>query len=100
MNNTANLKIGVLSITATILLVGLLLSLSWHDNQAHAIGQIDRGGDYLMMTGQFTENSELIYITDAAALRMNSYSWEPPTNELKFWDSIDLSQFRGGKRQR
>lgn len=99
MNDSANLKIGALSVTATILLVGLVLSIGSND-RAYAIGQIDRGGDYLMVTGQFTENSELIYVTDAAALRLNSYSWEPTTNQFTLWDSVDLAQFRNAKRNR
>lgn len=90
MNDSKNLAIGVLSITATILLVGVILTSFLTANTAMAIGQTDRGGDYIMVTGQFTENSELIYVTDAAAQRLNLYSYETSTRQFILWDTIDL----------
>jgi hypothetical protein len=95
MQDSKNYIIGVLSITATILLVGLLLATG-HGNQAYAIGQIDRGGDYIMVTGQFTDSMELIYVTDAAAQRINAYSWETTTQTFVLWDSLDLPKLLRG----
>lgn len=99
MNDSKNLAIGVLSITATILLVGVILSGLVTTEPAYARGQSDRGGDYIMLTGQFSDSSELIYVTDAAAQRMNLYSYETSTRQFVLWDSIDLkSTFAPGKR--
>ncbi len=61
MPDNQNLTIGVLSITAVVLLVGVLVTLAGGQNEALAIGQTARGGDYVVATGQFTQNSELVY---------------------------------------
>lgn len=97
MDQQRNLAIAVLTITATILLVAVILSFGGR-SEALAIGQIDRGGDYILLTGQFTQNSELVYLTDAAARRLNVYSYEPTTRTLRLWDSKDLSRITDGKR--
>lgn len=96
MNDNRNLTIGILSITATILLAALILTTAM-PQPAMALGQLDRGGDYIMVTSQFTENSEVVFITDAAARRMIMYCYEPTTRTLTLWDAIDLGkQFGGG----
>lgn len=95
MNDSKNLAIAVLSITATVLLVGVILGGLFTANEALAIGQTDRGGDYIMVTGQFTQNSELIFVTDAAAQRLNLYSYETSTRQFVLWDSLDLKSIFG-----
>lgn len=97
MQDSKNLTIGVLSITATILLAAVILSTLITGNEAMAIGQIDRGGDYIVVTGQFTENSELVYVTDAAAKRLNLYMYETTTRQFVLWDSIDLRRAFGDR---
>jgi len=91
MNDKTNSAIGVLSITATVLLVGVVLTLGGQ-GKAVAEGEIDRGGDYILVTGQFNGASELVYVTDAAAQRMNVYSWEQTNRQFTLWDSIDLKR--------
>lgn len=86
----ANLAVGVLTITTMILLVGVILVLSGGQAPALASGQLDRGGDYVLVTGQFTLNSELIYVTDAAAGRLNAYSYDGTQRQVRLWDSHDL----------
>lgn len=93
--NDRNLTIGILSITATILLAAVLVVTSL-PQPAQAIGMIDRGGDYIIVTGQFTQNSEVVYITDGAARRMIMYSYETTTRTLTLWDAIDLGRAFGG----
>lgn len=95
MNDRQNLTIGVLTITSTILFVGVVLSTLGGRNDAMAIGQIDRGGDYVVVTGQFTENQEQVYVTDAAAQRLNVYSYDPKTRQFTLWDSVDLKAVFG-----
>ncbi len=95
MKDNQNLAIGVLTITATVLLVGVLLGPLGSENAALGIGQIDRGGDYIVVTGQFTQNTELVYVTDAAAQRMNSYSFETTNRQFVQWESIDLRAIFG-----
>jgi len=95
MRNNQNLAIGVLTMTAVVLFVGTVLSTTGSNNEALAIGQLDRGGDYILLTGQFTENHELLYITDAAARRLNVYSYETSTRQFVMWDSVDLTRMPG-----
>ena len=90
-DNRENLAIGVLSITATILLVGVILVLSGGQNQAFAMsGGNDRAGDYVMATGQFSSSTDLVYVTDAAANRLNIYGYDRTQRELRLFDTHDL----------
>ena len=95
MQDNRNLVIGVLTVTATILFVGVVLSTMGGRNEALAIGQLDRGGDYVMVTGQFSDSEELVYVTDAAAQRMNIYSYNATNRQFTLWDSIDLRAVLG-----
>ena len=95
MNDNRNLAIGILTVTATILFVGVVLSTMGGRNEALALGQLDRGGDYVMVTGQFSDSEELIYVTDAAAQRMNIYSYNATNRQFTLWDSIDMRTVLG-----
>lgn len=92
MHDRQNLTIGILSITATVLFVGVMVVMMLGQTPALAIGQTDRGGDYIMVTGQFTQNSELVYVTDAAAKRLNAYGYDTTRRDLILWDSQDLAK--------
>jgi hypothetical protein len=90
-DRNSSLALAVLAITAVVLLAAILVVLSGPP-RAMAIGQLDRGGDYIMVTGQFTENSEVVYVTDAAAKRMIMYSYEATTRAFQLWDGFDLQK--------
>lgn len=92
MRDNQNMTIGILSITATILFVGLVVVLMLGNKPAMAIGETDRGGDYIMVTGQYTPNVELIYVTDAAAKKLNAYSYDTTQRQLVLWNSQDLAK--------
>lgn len=96
MPDNQNLTIGVLSITAVVLLVGVFLTVAGGPNEALAIGQTARGGDYIVVTGQFTQNSELVYVLDAPARRLNAYSFDKTRREFILWDSQDWGRLLGG----
>ena len=95
MQDNKNLTIGVLSITATILFAAFLIVTVIPPPQVRAIGQTDRGGDYIVVTGQFTESSELIYVTDAAANRLHAYSFDWGRRQIQLWDNHDLNRAFG-----
>lgn len=65
--------IGVLSVTACVLFVGLLM-LANRPPAALGIGQNDRAGDYIMLTQQVSNSNEAVIIIDAAAKRMCVYA--------------------------
>lgn len=98
MRDNQNLAIGVLTIMAAVLFVGTVFSTAGGRSEAMAFGQLDRGGDYILLTGQFTENRELLYVTDAAARRLNVYSYETSTRQFVLWDSVDLARMSGGRK--
>ena len=96
--NRDSLAIGVLSITATIMLVGILVVVSL-PTPAMGLGQLDRGGDYLMLTYQFLANWELVMITDGAVGRMSAYFYNLNNQTILLWDSVELARFmrQGGR---
>ena len=98
MRDNQNLTIGILAAMAVVLFVGTVLSTAGGNSEAMAFGQLDRGGDYILLTGQFTENHELLYVTDAAARRMNVYSYEASRRQFVLWDSINLARMSGGRK--
>ena len=60
-----NFAIGMLSLTAVVLFVGLLL-VGNTPRSAQAIGHLDRQGDYIMMTHQVSNARENVLVIDAA----------------------------------
>lgn len=99
MQNNQNLTIGILSVTAVILFVGVVLVTMLNSTPALAIGQSDRGGDYIVLSGQYTQNNEVVYIADAAAKRLNVYSYDATSRDIVMWDSQDLAKVFGGARR-
>jgi uncharacterized membrane protein len=103
MNRPANtidskaLAIGVLSITACILFVGLLM-LTMQPQPAYGIGQIDRGGDYIMLTQQLSSSQEGVVIIDAASRQMTLYALDGSNKQLQILQSnIPLDQLPGSQ---
>ena len=92
------LAIGVLSITACILFVGLLL-VTMQPTPAYGIGQTDRGGDYIMLTQQLTNSQEGVLIIDAAARQMTLYALNGSNKQLQVLHAnIPLDQLPGSQR--
>ncbi|MGE3182102.1 MAG: hypothetical protein AB7N71_10760, partial [Phycisphaerae bacterium] len=87
------LTIGVLSITAAILFVGVILSLS-QPTTAHAIGMNASGGDYVMLTQQLTDSQEAIIIIDSAAEKIAVFGYDFSRKVLIPIDGFDLARLR------
>src|SRR4051812_32859799 len=87
------LTIGILSVTATVLLVGVLV-VTTLNRSAMAIGQIDRGGDYIMVTMQFNTNTENVVITDAAAEKTIVYGLNITNYRVDPWSEFDLKRLK------
>lgn len=91
--------IGVLSVTACVLLVGFLL-VTMMPRTASAIGTSDRGGDYVMLTQQLSNSTEGVVIIDAAAKRMNLYVLDLSSKQLKLLqNNVPLDQLPTPQRQ-
>lgn len=89
-----DLTIGVLSITAVLLLVGVLVIQTVSAPSAHAFAQTAQSGDYLVATGQFSQGVEYVYVVDAAAQRMIAYAYDYNRKKMDAVDGFDLSKLR------
>lgn len=87
-----SLAIGVLAITACVLFVGFVLVLN--TPAAYGIGQLDRGGDYVMLTQQISTSNEGIVVVDAGSNRMVLYGFDFNQKRLTLADGFDLSRLR------
>ena len=71
--DSKNFAIGVLSTTATILLVGVILVHS-RSNEAQADGMTASGGGYIVTVGNLTQHDEeLVYVVDTSTDKMAVY---------------------------
>ncbi len=86
--------IGILSVTAVVLLVGIAVVGSM-PRPALATGQMDRGGDYIMVTNQFNTGTELVFVIDAAMNRMAAYGYDINQKVIRPWDSFDFARIPG-----
>jgi hypothetical protein len=78
--------IGALGVTAVVLFVGFLL-VTLTPRPAYAIGQSDRGGDYVMITQQVSNSTEVVCIIDAAVKRMNVYAVQESARSIRLIQS-------------
>lgn len=93
------LSIGVLSITACVMFVGLLL-LPVNERPVYAESQSVRGGDYHMTTFRVASSREGIAVTDAAARMVVVYTWDATTRDMVLQARYDLSRFDLSDRDR
>ncbi len=92
--------IGVLTVTASVLLVGFVL-VSITPRQALGVGQLDRGGDYIMLTQQISNSQEAVVIVDAASKRLNMYHLDANTRKLgMILQGLPLDRLPGNQRER
>ncbi len=81
--NGKDFTIGVLTVTAVILMTGLIIIQAVAPKQAMAFGQNAGGGDYLVTTSQFTEYSEIVLVFDTAQMKMNAYVFNAQTGQVE-----------------
>lgn len=79
--------IGLLCVTAVVLFVGLMFVAT---PTAQALGQGDRGGDYRMLTMQYSNSREALIVTDGAARKMLIYTFDINRNQLEMAENIPL----------
>ena len=84
--------IGILSTTAVILSITLVFLLRT-PQAVHASGMGDRGGDYIMLSGQMWENEELLYVIDTASDRMITYRFDRRQGQIVVAEGTNLEQF-------
>jgi hypothetical protein len=90
--------IGVLSTTAVILFVGLIL-ISSRPEPAYASGMGDRGGDYIMLSGELRDAEEGLYIIDTQTDLMIAYRFDLTRNRVLVRGGTDLKRFMAGTQR-
>jgi hypothetical protein len=86
-----SLAIGVLSITACILLAAFVVVTA---PPATAIGELDSGGDYKILTQQLSSSTEGIVVIDAAAQRMILYGFDFNRRQFILLDGFELERLQ------
>jgi preprotein translocase subunit SecG len=81
--------IGVLSITATVLLVGVILLSASRPVQGG--GMNAQGGDYVMATVQASASTECILVVDAATSQLILYQYNLNSQRLEPLQKQDIS---------
>ena len=87
-----DLTIGVLSTTAVILFVGLLI-IQTRPAAVYASGMADRGGDYIMLAGELRADDELLYVIDSSLNRMITYRYDFNLRTIVARGGTELSQY-------
>jgi hypothetical protein len=92
--DSKNFAIGILSTTAAILLVGLVIIHSRPD-PVLAAGMTTTSGDYVLTVGTATiGNEELLYIIDAPAEKLIAYRFDAARREIVPIEIVDLKGLR------
>ena len=88
MNDPRNLIIVLLLVSATVL--GVLLWSTYETPAAYGAGASVKQSFYMMTTGQWDSNTDLLYVLDVSARRLNVYVADASHNQVGMIDSTDL----------
>ncbi len=92
--DTKNFAIGILSTTAVILVVGLVL-LHTGREQAWASGMTAAGGEYVLTVGLGVQrDEELVYVIHAPTQRMVTYRFDTTRQQIEIVQGMDLAELR------
>ncbi|MFQ5490882.1 MAG: hypothetical protein ACE5GE_09195 [Phycisphaerae bacterium] len=94
--DSKNFAIGILSTTAVILLVGLLV-VQTQPQSVQANSMNAQGGDYLLITGQLQRNQEVLYVVDGASQKMIVYQYEINRKTIEPKHAENLSKYNNAK---
>ncbi|UCC29218.1 MAG: hypothetical protein JSU86_13560 [Phycisphaerales bacterium] len=91
--------IGVLSTTAAILLVGILI-INTRPEQAWADGMTTSGGQYVLTVGGVgSPDEEHLYVLDARAERLVAYRFNGNRQQIEIAQGIELKDLRRAARK-
>ncbi len=90
--NSKDFAIGILSVTAVVLLTAFVLVQAFSPATvlAGAAPAAGAAGQYIVTVGQLDDISELVYVLDTASQRMNVYGLNPQTNALEIVEQLDV----------
>ena len=94
--DSRNFAIGILSTTAVILLVGIMIIHSTPE-PAFASGMTARGGNYTMTVGSVSTNDEeLLFMLNGPAQKMIVYRFDIGRRQVEIIQGVDLAEMREG----
>jgi len=86
--------VGVLSVTAVVLLVGIMI-VQMMPAPVRADGMSVTGGDYTMTVGAFVDtDEEYLYVIDIPSSKMAVYRFDIPNLRIEIIQGIELSKLR------
>jgi len=92
--NSKDFAIGILTTTATILLVGLLV-IGSRSQPAMAGGMTDDNGPYVVTVSTLTTgDEEVVLVLNAPEEKLIAYRFDAARRELVVLDGIDFAQAR------
>ncbi len=97
--DSKNFAIGILSTTAAILLVGLLI-VNTQPEPVWASGMNASAGDYILTVGNdVSDDEELLYVIDTSAQKLIVYRFNGRQHEIEVVQGIDLAELRESATQ-
>ena len=92
--NSKNLAIGVLSTTAVVLFVGLVI-INAQTTPVRADGMTTSGGDYVLAVGGVNKpDEEYLYLLDTSAQKLIAYRFDTGKRQIEIVQGIDLTQLQ------
>jgi hypothetical protein len=88
--NNKDFMIGVLTVTATVLLTAVVLLTVLAPKPVQAFSQLDQGLGYTVFTVQVSEATEQLHVVNHAAGLMNIYNYDINANRLQPVQQIPL----------
>jgi len=89
--DSKNFAIGVLSTTAVILLVGVLI-IHGNSKPAFASGMTASGGKYILTVGSVSINDEeLVFVIDTGAKKMLAYRFDTGGGQIQIVSGVNLA---------
>lgn len=89
--DSKNFAIGVLSTTAVVLLVGVLIIHS-QSSSALASGMTTEGGKYVMTVGSIEPAEELVFVINATAQKMIAYRFDVGQSRIMRGERVNLKR--------
>jgi hypothetical protein len=88
-----NFTIGILSVTAVVMLVGLLV-IGTRPQHASASGMVVTQGDYVLVVGKLSATEEMVYVIDSPMGRMITYSFDTARRQIVLVEPQNLTEMR------
>ncbi|MFW6061606.1 MAG: hypothetical protein ACOC93_02240 [Planctomycetota bacterium] len=91
LKDSKNLTVVLLAISAVVL--GAMVVGTWSDSAwAGEPAGTSYGSDYVMVSGAWTGSTDILYIVDVRAQRLNAYFIDRQDEQVQLRDSIDLAR--------